>query len=55
MTNADKFKEVFGFYFNRYGVGCVIDDCPGGGCRDCQYGTDWWDAPYEASKGDNNG
>lgn len=45
QTNADKFKEVFGF--GHQGVGC----------NDCKivYGDTWWDAPYEAPKGDNNG
>ena len=41
QTNADKFKEVFGF--GHQGVGC----------NDCKivYGDTWWEAPYEAPKG----
>lgn len=40
QTNADKFKEVFGF--GHQGVGC----------NDCKivYGDNWWDEPYEAPK-----
>lgn len=47
MTNAEKFKEVFGFEFNK--ASCVMPasyECPEcDSCEDCPYG-DWADKEY---------
>ena len=52
MTNADKFKEVFGVERKGSCTPFVFgDDCVANPCSRCE---DWWNAPYEAPKGEED-
>lgn len=51
MTNADKFKEVFGF--TPDGEYCP-KECPENGCINCDYRY-FWNQEYKESKGETNG
>lgn len=45
MTNAEKFKEVFGFEPDKSScptVWCI--DCP---LRSCDSALEWWDSEYK--------
>lgn len=48
MTNAEKFKEVFGFEPNRSADICDVVDCSyRENCLGCPYEEyDYWDRPY---------
>ena len=53
QTNADKFKEVFGFVFNGRncdGVTCH-EECRGIKCSECKY-KDFWQQEYKEPKGE---
>ena len=49
MTNAEKYKEVFGFEPNKYGcVAKECDSCPliGTNCKT----HNWWNKEYKENK-----
>ena len=48
LTNAEKFKEVFGFEPNRYYSLCEVIECGNReNCRGCQHDEKGWDDEWE--------
>ena len=49
MTNAEKFKEVFGFTPNKNCVGApkICEEMGEEACGKCPF-DDWWDKEYKA-------
>ena len=58
MTNAEKFKEVFGYEINHYSnsictlttIECPNKNLPIDPCNHCEYNNGWWDKEYKAPK-----
>lgn len=52
MTNADKFKEVFGFIPYGTEALCMSDkSCDHYDCNDCEFKA-WWNEEYKEPKGE---